>query len=505
MSEKQASENPGVSEKLIFEKGAPGRRAATMTAMDVPTESLECMIPAELLRKEAAPLPEVSEMEIVRHYTHLSQRNFGVDTGFYPLGSCTMKYNPKINEDMAVLPGFAHIHPLQPENTVQGAIQLYYELEQYLAEISGMARVTLQPSAGAHGELTGLMLIKAHHESKGQGHRNLVLIPDNAHGTNPASATLANYKAVEVKSDPTTGGIDHDHLKSLLDAHGSEVAAIMMTNPNTLGLFDSSIVEIAQMVHNVGGQLYYDGANANAVLGITRPGDMGFDVVHLNLHKTCSTPHGGGGPGAGPIGVKEHLVKFLPGPLPARNEAGEYYWQDSGPESIGKVRANMGNFGVLVRAYTYIRTYGPDGLLHVSQSAILNANYLKHELASDYEIAYPQTCQHEFIATAEKQKEESGVTATDIAKRLLDFGMYAPTVYFPLIVHEAMMIEPTETETRETLDYFVSTMRQIAEEARTNPELVKTAPHTTPIGRLDQALAARKPNLRWLPGQETTH
>jgi glycine dehydrogenase subunit 2 len=450
-------------------------------------------------------LPEVSEMEVVRHYTHLSQRNFGVDTGFYPLGSCTMKYNPKINEDMAVLPGFAHIHPLQPENTVQGAIQLYYELEQYLAEISGMARVTLQPSAGAHGELTGLMLIKAHHESKGQGHRNLVLIPDNAHGTNPASATLANYKAVEVKSDPTTGGIDHDHLKSLLDAHGSEVAAIMMTNPNTLGLFDSSIVEIAQMVHSVGGQLYYDGANANAVLGITRPGDMGFDVVHLNLHKTCSTPHGGGGPGAGPIGVKEHLVKFLPGPLPARNEAGEYYWQDVGPESIGKVRANMGNFGVLVRAYTYIRTYGPDGLLHVSQSAILNANYLKHELASDYEIAYPQTCQHEFIATAEKQKEESGITATDIAKRLLDFGMYAPTVYFPLIVHEAMMIEPTETETRETLDYFVSTMRQIAEEARTNPELVKTAPHTTPIGRLDQALAARKPNLRWLPGQETTH
>jgi glycine dehydrogenase subunit 2 len=494
-----------MSEGLIFEAGAPGRRAATMTAMDVPTESLESMIPAELLRKEAAPLPEVSEMEIVRHYTHLSQRNFGVDTGFYPLGSCTMKYNPKINEDMAALPGFAHIHPLQPESTAQGAIQLYYELEQYLAEISGMARVTLQPSAGAHGELTGLMLIKAHHESKGQGHRNLVLIPDNAHGTNPASATLANYKAVEVKSDPVTGGIDHDHLKKLLDAHGNEIAAIMMTNPNTLGLFDSSIVEIARMVHEVGGQLYYDGANANAVLGITRPGDMGFDVVHLNLHKTCSTPHGGGGPGAGPIGVKEHLVKFLPGPLPARNEDGDYYWQDVGPQSIGKVRANMGNFGVLVRAYTYIRTYGPDGLLHVSQSAILNANYLKHELSSDYEIAYPQTCQHEFIATAEKQKEESGVTATDIAKRLLDFGMYAPTIYFPLIVHEAMMIEPTETETRETLDYFVSTMRHIAEEARTDPDVVKTAPHTTPIGRLDQALAARKPNLRWLPGQEVTH
>jgi glycine dehydrogenase subunit 2 len=493
------------SERLIFEQGAPGRRAATMTSMDVPTEDLSSMIPADLLRQEAAPLPEVSEIEIVRHYTHLSQRNFGVDTGFYPLGSCTMKYNPKINEDMAALPGFAHIHPLQPESTVQGAIQLYYELERYLAEISGMARVTLQPSAGAHGELTGLMLIKAYHESNGQGHRHLVLIPDNAHGTNPASATLADYKAVEVRTDPLTGGIEMEHLKTLLAASAGQVAAIMMTNPNTLGLFDGNILEIARLVHAAGGQLYYDGANANAVLGITRPGDMGFDVVHLNLHKTCSTPHGGGGPGAGPIGVKEHLIPFLPGPLPAQNAQGEYYWQEQGEQSIGKVRANMGNFGVLVRAYTYIRTYGPEGLLHVSQSAILNANYLKHALASDYDIAYPLTCQHEFIATAERQKRESNVTATDIAKRLLDFGMYAPTIYFPLIVHEAMMIEPTETETRETLDYFVSVMRQIAEEARTNPALVQTAPHTTPIRRLDQALAARKPNLRWVAGQETTH
>ncbi len=476
-------------ESLIFEKGAPGRRAATMTAMDVPTEPLESMIPGGMLRKEPAPLPEVSEIEVVRHYTHLSQRNFGVDTGFYPLGSCTMKYNPKLNEDMAALPGFAHIHPLQPDSTVQGAIQVFYELEQYLAEIAGMARVTLQPSAGAHGELTGLMLIKAYHESNGQGHRNLVLIPDNAHGTNPASATLADYRSVEVKTDPSTGGIEIDHLKTVLDANAANVAAIMMT---------------ATMVHEAGGQLYYDGANANAVLGITRPGDMGFDVVHFNLHKTCSTPHGGGGPGAGPIGVKEHLVPFLPGPLPAKGDNG-YYWADPGPQSIGKVRDNKGNFGVLVRAYTYIRTYGPDGLLHVSQSAILNANYLKHELESDYEIAYPQLCQHEFVATAERQKEEYGVTALDIAKRILDFGMYAPTIYFPLIVHEALMIEPTETETRETLDYFVSVMRLIADEARTNPEIVKTAPHTTPVGRLDQALAARKPNLRWTPGQEETH
>ncbi len=491
-------------EKLIFEKGAPGRRAATLPAMDVPVEPLESMIPPGLLREEPAPLPEVSEIEVVRHYTHLSQRNFGVDTGFYPLGSCTMKYNPKLNEDMAALSGFAHIHPLQPDSTVQGAIQLCYELERYLAEIAGMARVTLQPSAGAHGELTGLMLIKAYHRSRGEGQRNLVLIPDNAHGTNPASATLADYKAVVVRTDPRTGGVDMDNLKTLLDAYGPNVAAIMLTNPNTLGIFDANAVEIARMIHEVGGQLYYDGANANAVLGITRPGDMGFDVVHFNLHKTCSTPHGGGGPGAGPIGVREHLVQFLPGPLPAKGENG-YYWQDPGPQSIGKVRANKGNFGVLVRAYTYIRTNGPDGLRRVAESAILNANYLKHELASDYEIAYPLICQHEFVATAQRQKNESGVTAEDIAKRLLDFGMYAPTIYFPLIVHEAMMIEPTETETRETLDYFVSVMRQIAQEARTNPELVKTAPHTTVVGRLDQALAARRPNLRWQPGQEVTH
>ena len=491
-------------ETLIFEKGASGRRAATMPSMDVPAELPESMIPSHLLRTEPAPLPEVSEIEVVRHYTRLSQRNFGVDTGFYPLGSCTMKYNPKINEDMATLPGFARIHPLQPEETVQGAIELMYELEQYLAEISGMARVTLQPSAGAHGELTGLMLIKAYHRSRGEGQRNLVLIPDNAHGTNPASATLADYKAVEIKSDPQTGGVDIDYLRTILDKHGSDVAAIMLTNPNTLGLFDANIAEIGRLIHAVGAQLYYDGANANAVLGITRPGDMGFDVVHFNLHKTCSTPHGGGGPGAGPIGVKAHLVPFLPGPLPAKNGQG-YYWEDPGPQSIGKVRANVGNFGVLVRAYTYIRSNGPDGLRHVSESAILNANYLKHELSSDYEIAYPHICQHEFVATARRQKEESGVTATDIAKRLLDFGMYAPTIYFPLIVPEAMMIEPTETETREMLDYFVQIMRRIAEEARTQPEVVKTAPHTTVVGRLDQALAARKPNLRWTKGQEVTH
>jgi glycine dehydrogenase subunit 2 len=485
-------------ESLIFEKGAPGRRAATLSSMDVPMTALEDLIPTDLLREEPAPLPEVSEIEVVRHYTHLSQRNFGVDTGFYPLGSCTMKYNPKLNEDMASLPGFAHIHPLQPASTVQGAIQLVYELERYLAEIAGMARVTLQPSAGAHGELTGLMVIKAYHQSQGQGNRNLVLIPDNAHGTNPASATLADYKTIEIKTDPATGGVELGHLKQVLEQYGSQIAAIMLTNPNTLGLFDANIAEIGRLIHGVGAQLYYDGANANAVMGITRPGDMGFDVVHFNLHKTCSTPHGGGGPGAGPIGVKSHLVSFLPGPLPAKRGQ-EYYWAEQGPESVGKVRANMGNFGVLVRAYAYIRFNGPDGLRHVAESAILNANYLRHALSADYDIAYPLICQHEFVASARRQKEESGVTATDIAKRLLDFGLYAPTIYFPLIVPEAMMIEPTETETRESLDYFINVMHQIAEEAHDNPEIVKTAPHTTVIGRLDQALAARKPNLRWQP------
>src|SRR5262245_37505558 len=487
------------SEKLIFEKGAPGRRTSVMTAMDVPVEPLESMVPAHLLRQQPAPLPEVSEIEIVRHYTHLSQRNFGVDTGFYPLGSCTMKYNPKINEDMAALPGFAHIHPLQPESTIQGAIQLYYELEQYLAEIAGMTRVTLQPSAGAHGELTGLMLIKAYHESKDQGHRNLVLIPDNAHGTNPASATLANYKAVEVKSDPVTGGIDMEHLKQVLATYPDQIAAIMMTNPNTLGLFDKNISEIASLVHHVGGQLYYDGANANAVLGITRPGDMGFDVVHFNLHKTCSTPHGGGGPGAGPIGVAEHLVPFLPGPLPTSDERTGYSWQDAGPLSIGRVRAFYGNFLILVRPYPYTRTYGPDGLRHVSDSAVLNANYLMRALQDVYDLPFDRACMHEFVLSASRQKK-LGVQALDIAKRLLDFGMYAPTVYFPLIVPEAMMIEPTETETRETLDEFIAVMRQIAREAADEPEVILEAPHITVVGRLDQTRAARQPDLRWRPG-----
>jgi glycine dehydrogenase subunit 2 len=483
--------------KLIFEMGAPGRRAATLPTMDIPERPIDQLLPADLVRDEPAPLPEVSEIEVVRHFTHLAQRNFGVDSGFYPLGSCTMKYNPKVNEEMAALPGFARIHPLAHESLTQGAILLLYELERHLAEIAGMVRVTLQPAAGAHGEITGLMIIKAYHQHRGEGQRNKVLIPDGAHGTNPASATLANYQTITLPSD-ARGGVDVAVLEQILAEHGREVAALMMTNPNTLGVFDENIVQIARIVHDAGGQLYYDGANANAILGITRPGDMGFDVVHLNLHKTCSTPHGGGGPGAGPIGVAKHLVPFLPGPLPAKSKQDTYYWEDAGPLSIGRVRANWGNFLVLVRAYTYIRSNGPDGLRHVSESAVLNANYLMRALQEDYDLPYDRECMHEFVFSADRQKAQ-GVSAMDIAKRLLDFGIHPPTTYFPLIVHEALMIEPTETETKETLDEFITVMRQIAREATEQPALILEAPHETVVGRLDQTLAARKPDLRWQP------
>jgi glycine dehydrogenase subunit 2 len=485
------------TEKLIFEKGAPGRRAATLPELDVPaTRSLESLIPAEYLRAEPAPLPEVSEIEVVRHFTHLSQRNFGVDVGFYPLGSCTMKYNPKLNEDIASLPGFARLHPLEHESMAQGAIQVLFELEQYLSEISGMRRMTLQPAAGAHGEITGLMIIKAYHEHRKEGHRNLVLIPDGAHGTNPASATLAGYRTIELRSD-ARGGVDVEYLKEVLAAKGDQIAALMMTNPNTLGLFDENIVSIAKAVHAAGGQLYYDGANANAIMGITRPGDMGFDVVHFNLHKTCSTPHGGGGPGAGPVGVAEHLVPFLPGPLPGYDaDTDTYYWSETNPLSIGRVRANCGNFLVLVRAYTYIRFNGPQGLRHVSDSAILNANYVMRALQNDFDLPFDRACMHEFVFSANRQKRQD-VQALDLAKRLLDFGVHPPTVYFPLIVPEALMIEPTETETKDTLDEFIEIMREIARESLEEPEKVRNAPYTTVVGRLDQTLAARKPNLRW--------
>jgi glycine dehydrogenase subunit 2 len=488
------------TEALIFEMGAPGRRAATLFALDIPATPATDLLPADMVRADPAPLPEVSEIEVVRHYTHLSQRNVSVDAMFYPLGSCTMKYNPKLNEDMASLPGFARTHPLADDSLSQGNIELLYHLERELAEIVGMARVTLQPAAGAHGELTGLMIIKAYHESRGDTNRDIVIIPDGAHGTNPASATLAGYRTREVRSDKR-GGVDVEHLKELLD---DNVAALMMTNPNTLGVFDENIVEIARLVHAKGGQLYYDGANMNAIMGLTRPGDMGFDVVHMNLHKTCSTPHGGGGPGAGPVGVAPHLTPFMPGPVPARDDAGRYCWQDAGPHSIGRVRANHGNFLVLVRAYTYLRFNGPDGLRHVSESAILNANYIMRALQDEYALPFDRACKHEFVFSASKLKAEHGVTATNIAKRLLDFGIHSPTIYFPLIVPEALLIEPTETETRETLDNFIAVMRQIANEARTEPEKVTHAPYSTPVGRLDQTLAARKPQLCWRPDEAAT-
>jgi glycine dehydrogenase subunit 2 len=485
--------------KLIFDQGTPGRRAALLPMMDIPERPLDQLIPSEYVRAEPAALPEVSEIEVVRHFTHLAQRNFGVDSGFYPLGSCTMKYNPKVNEEMAALTGFARLHPLAHESMTQGALHVLFELERYLAEIAGMTRMTLQPAAGAHGEITGLMIIKAYHEHRGEGHRDKVLIPDGAHGTNPASATLASYDTITLPSD-ARGGVEMVALERVLADHGHEVAALMMTNPNTLGVFDENIVQIARMVHDAGGQLYYDGANANAILGITRPGDMGFDVVHLNLHKTCSTPHGGGGPGAGPIGVAAHLVPYLPGPLPAKNKQDVYYWEDAGPLSIGRVRANWGNFLVLVRAYTYIRSNGRDGLRHVSEGAVLNANYIMRALQDDYELPYDRACMHEFVLSADRQKA-LGVSAMDIAKRLLDFGIHPPTTYFPLIVHEALMIEPTETETRETLDEFIAVMRQIAREATERPALILEAPHETVVGRLDQTLAARKPDLRWRPAE----
>jgi glycine dehydrogenase subunit 2 len=481
---------------LIFEMSQPGRVAYSLPESDVPEIPLEEVIPAELLRDTPAELPEVSELDLMRHYTELSRRNYGVDNGFYPLGSCTMKYNPKVNEDMARLPGFAKIHPYQPEETVQGALQLLYELQRDLAEITGMDQVTLQSAAGAQGEWTGLMMIRAYHESRGESQRNKVIVPDSAHGTNPASATVAGFETITVKSNEK-GHVDVEALKQVV---GEDTAALMLTNPNTLGLFEEQIREIADIVHGAGGLLYYDGANANAILGIARPGDMGFDVVHLNLHKTFTTPHGGGGPGAGPVGVKKDLIPFLPTPIVEKGENGYYLSYDL-PHSIGRVKGFHGNFGILVRAYTYIRTMGPDGLRQVSENAVLNANYVMRRLEPYYDLPYPQHCKHEFVLSGKRQKK-LGVRTLDIAKRLLDFGFHPPTIYFPLIVDECLMIEPTETESKETLDRFIEAMIQIAQEAETQPEMVQEAPHHTIVKRLDEVTAARKPILRWQKPQE---
>ncbi|MCS0786753.1 aminomethyl-transferring glycine dehydrogenase subunit GcvPB [Cytobacillus pseudoceanisediminis] len=476
---------------LIFELSTEGRIGYSLPEMDIPEIDLGELLPEGYLREEEPALPEVSELDIMRHYTALSKRNHGVDSGFYPLGSCTMKYNPKINENVARFNGFAHLHPLQDESSVQGALELMYDLQEHLIEITGMDEVTLQPAAGAHGEWTGLMMIRSYHEANGDSKRTKVVVPDSAHGTNPASATVAGFETVTVKSNEN-GLVDLEDLRRVV---GEDTAALMLTNPNTLGLFEENILEMAEIVHGAGGKLYYDGANLNAVLSKARPGDMGFDVVHLNLHKTFTGPHGGGGPGSGPVGVKADLIPFLPKPVLVKN-GDQYEFDYDRPQSIGRVKPYYGNFGINVRAYTYIRTMGPDGLKAVTENAVLNANYMMRRLAPFFDLPFDRHCKHEFVLSGKRQKK-LGVRTLDIAKRLLDFGYHPPTIYFPLNVEECIMIEPTETESKETLDAFVDAMIQIAKEAEENPEIVQEAPHTTVIGRLDETMAARKPVLRY--------
>lgn len=479
-------------EKLIFEMSAEGRKGYTLPKLDVPERKVNELIPQGFFRTEAPVLPEVSENEVMRHFVALSRMNHHLDKGFYPLGSCTMKYNPKINEAVSRLNGFAGIHPLQDEEDVQGALELMYDLSQDLCEITGLQAATLQPAAGAHGELTGMMLIRAYHENLGNP-RKKVLLPDSAHGTNPASAVISGYKPVQIHSNEK-GLIDMDDLKANLD---EDVAALMLTNPNTLGLFESQIQEIKSLLDGAGALLYMDGANLNALLGIVRPGDFGVDVLHINLHKTFSTPHGGGGPGSGPVAVSQRLSDFLPTPVIKKTD--ERYTLDfNRPKSIGKVFTFFGNFGVMVRAFTYIRMLGANGLVKVSRNALLNANYLLEKLKPYFDLPYPTRPMHEFVLSGDRQKK-LGVKTTDMAKRLLDFGVHAPTIYFPLIVHEALMIEPTDTESKEALDDFADMMIRIANEAETNPELVKNSPVTTPVSRLDEAGAARNLKIRWTP------
>ncbi|TWT08181.1 glycine dehydrogenase subunit 2 [Planococcus sp. CPCC 101016] len=479
------------NQALIFELTKEGRVGYSLPTLDVPEVDLSELLPTDLIRTEAAELPEVSELDIMRHYTALSNRNHGVDSGFYPLGSCTMKYNPKINETVARFPGFANIHPLQDEKTVQGALALLFDLQEHLKEITGMDEVTLQPAAGAHGEWTGLMMIRAYHEARGDFKRTKVIVPDSAHGTNPASATVAGFETVTVKSSDQ-GLVDLEDLKRVV---GEDTAALMLTNPNTLGLFEEQILEMAAIIHEVGGKLYYDGANLNAVMSKARPGDMGFDVVHLNLHKTFTGPHGGGGPGSGPVGVKNDLIPYLPKPVLVK-KGDAYTFEYNRPESIGRVKPFYGNFGINVRAYTYIRSMGPDGLKAVTEYAVLNANYMMRRLQPHFDLPYDRHCKHEFVLSGRRQKK-LGVRTLDMAKRLLDFGYHPPTIYFPLNVEEGMMIEPTETESKETLDAFIDAMIQIAKEVEENPEIVQNAPHTTVINRLDETKAARKPVLRY--------
>ncbi|WP_105978013.1 aminomethyl-transferring glycine dehydrogenase subunit GcvPB [Staphylococcus simulans] len=479
------------SSPLIFERSRAGRYAYSLPKKEIDTNAVEELLDDKFIRKNKAEFPEVSELDLVRHYTELSNKNFGVDTGFYPLGSCTMKYNPKINEKVARIPGFAEAHPLQEESQIQGSLEIIHSLQEELKEITGMDEVTLQPAAGAHGEWTALMIFKAYHEKNGEGHRDEVIVPDSAHGTNPASAAFAGFKSVTVKSDEN-GEVDVEDLKTLVNEN---TAAIMLTNPNTLGIFEHNIMEIGKIVHDAGGLLYYDGANLNAIMDKVRPGDMGFDAVHLNLHKTFTGPHGGGGPGSGPVGVKKELASFLPKPMVIK-DGDTYKYDNDIKDSIGRVKPFYGNFGIYLRAYTYIRTMGNIGLKEVSEAAVLNANYIKARLKDAFEIPYNQYCKHEFVLSGSKQKKE-GVRTLDMAKRLLDFGVYPPTIYFPLNVEEGMMIEPTETESKETLDYFCDALIQIAEEAKEDPDKVLEAPHNTVIDRLDETKAARHPVLKF--------
>jgi glycine dehydrogenase subunit 2 len=477
--------------KLVFECSKPGRVAYHLPQLDIEALDYQNYFPDSMIRKSEARLPEISELEVLRHYTNISQKNFGLETDIYPLGSCTMKYNPKINEDMASLEGFMHIHPLQDESSVQGALKLMSELTTMLEEITGMDEITLQPAAGSQGELTGLMIMKAYLESKGLRHKNKVIIPDSAHGTNPASVSMVGFEVVEIKSNDQ-GTISLENLDAVLD---DQVAGLMLTNPNTLGLFEKDIVAIAKKIHDLGGVLYYDGANMNANLGITRPGDMGFDIVHLNLHKTFSTPHGGGGPGSGPVGVKKHLIPFLPNPAIV-NENEVYSFKNTHQESIGKVKTFYGNFGMLVRAYTYIKSLGYDGLKQASELAVLNANYMKEKLKEKYNLPYPTICKHEFVLEGLKDFGE-GASTLGVAKRLIDYGVHPPTIYFPLIVEQALMIEPTETESIESLDRYITMLLQIAEEAIHEPSLLMNAPVHASVKRLDEVNAARKPILKW--------
>ncbi|MFA5577147.1 MAG: aminomethyl-transferring glycine dehydrogenase subunit GcvPB [Tissierellaceae bacterium] len=478
-------------EKLIFELSKPGRKAYNLPELDVEDKDLNSLIPEEFLSDTDLDFPELFEVDVIRHYTNLSDKNYGVDTGFYPLGSCTMKYNPKINEVAARIDGFANLHPYQSEETIQGALRLMYELDESLAEIAGMDKMSLQPAAGAHGELTGIMVIKSYHEKNGDHKRNKLIVPDSAHGTNPATAAMAGYKIVEVKSNKN-GLVDIEALKAVV---GEDTAGLMLTNPNTLGIFEKDIKQIAEVVHGAGGQLYYDGANANAILGHARPGDMGFDVVHFNVHKTFSTPHGGGGPGAGPIGVKKHLEEFLPVPV-VRKDGERYYLDYDLPNSLGKVKDFFGHFGILVRTFAYILTMGKEGLRRASSIAVLNANYMASILKEHYYLPIDTIFKHEFVLGGLKDTL-SEVTTLDIAKRLLDLGYHPPTVYFPLIINQAIMIEPTETESKETLDEFIEAMIQIAKEAEEDPQLVKDAPHNTVVSRPDETRAARNPILKY--------